>query len=216
MAAATFRKPVILCICGSQKVGSVNKKLLNAAEETLKRVGADTLQLPEPIDLPLFSEKTEAENRPPSVKEVKSYFDKADAFCIASPEYNGSMTPYILNLLTWMSRPIDSNDNMYSSFTGKHALVMAASPGALGGLRSLVPMQDLLLNMGTTVLPQKLAVGGAFKAFDEHGMLVNERQKGMLENACHSLMKVARTKANEEEICKAVAKYADYGNLPLN
>ena len=51
--------------------------------------------------------------------------------------YNGSITPLLLNAFTWASRGDPMGGPMYATFKGKHAVVMGASPGALGGLRAM-------------------------------------------------------------------------------
>ena len=58
---------------------------------------------------------------------------------------------------------------------------MAASPGPLGGLRGLRSVRELLTNLGMTVLPNQITVRGAWKAFDEHGKLVDADQAGRIE-----------------------------------
>ena len=46
--------------------------------------------------------------------------------------------------------------DMYAAFKGKHALVLSASPGALGGLRSLPIVRAVLNNMGTNVVASQV------------------------------------------------------------
>ena len=48
---------------------------------------------------------------------------------------------------------------------------MAASPGALGGLRGLRHVREILGNIGVTVVPNQHALSGAFDAFNEDGTL---------------------------------------------
>jgi len=61
------------------------------------------------------------------------------------------------------------------------AVIMSASPGALGGSRGLVFLRMLLANMGVIVLPEQQAIAGAFQAFDEDGSLKDEiNQKSVL------------------------------------
>ena len=55
--------------------------------------------------------------------------------------------------------------------------MLAASPGALGGLRSLQHLTPLLLNLQCWVAPQQFALGQAASAFDAEGQLQLERQR---------------------------------------
>ena len=59
---------------------------------------------------------------------------------------------------------------------------MAASPGALGGMRVLVTLRMLMENLGTMVLPGQKAVGGAFKLFDHDGNITDEKTEAGLKN----------------------------------
>ena len=44
----------------------------------------------------------------------------------------------------------------YATFKGKYAVVMGASPGALGGMRAMNAHRDLLHNLGSVVLPNSV------------------------------------------------------------
>lgn len=63
------------------------------------------------------------------------------------------------------------------AFKGKTAVIMAASPGALGGMRGLVFLRMLLGNIGVTVLPEQIAVMQANKAFDEADNLIDQAKQ---------------------------------------
>jgi NAD(P)H-dependent FMN reductase len=65
---------------------------------------------------------------------------------------------------------------MLSALAGKTAVICAASPGGLGGLRGLVHLRSILGNLGITVLPDQVAVSGAYQAFGEDGSLTDEKQ----------------------------------------
>ena len=79
----------------------------------------------------------------------------------------------------WASRKTGDEAPM-AAYRGKVAAIMAASPGALGGMRVLVTLRMLLENIGTMVLPTQKAVGGAFKLFDEHGNITDEKTEKAL------------------------------------
>jgi NAD(P)H-dependent FMN reductase len=55
--------------------------------------------------------------------------------------------------------------------------ICSASPGALGGLRSLLVTRDALSKFGLWVAPSQVAVGRADAAFDAAGELVDKRQR---------------------------------------
>ncbi|MDZ4400793.1 NAD(P)H-dependent oxidoreductase, partial [Hydrogenophaga sp.] len=112
------------------------------------------------------------------------------AWIICSPEYNGSYTALLKNTIDWVSSPV-KGDPLWSSgskpFAGKVVGLLSASPGALGGLRSLSHLTPLLLNLQCWVTPKQFALSRAGEAFDADGQLVAEpaRQavQGVVEQA---------------------------------
>jgi NAD(P)H-dependent FMN reductase len=66
-------------------------------------------------------------------------------------------------------------------FTGKVVTLMSASPGALGGLRSLVTVRSLLSNIRVIVLPEQVAVPKAHEAFAPDGKLKDPKQQASIE-----------------------------------
>ena len=82
-------------------------------------------------------------------------------------------------------------------FEGKVVGLLSASPGALGGLRSLSHLNPLLLNLQCWIAPQQFALGNAGQAFDSHGVLQGEVQrKGVLAVVDQVLWAVARLHGN--------------------
>ena len=104
---------------------------------------------------------------------------------------------------------------MYATFAGKTALVLGASPGAMGGLRAIGPHRNLLQNLGLNVLSNSVAIGGAFKAFSTEDtgsgtgnvQLVDEKQQGMLHAAVESLFLKARDEANRDASCGLIERH---------
>ena len=139
---------------------------------------------------------------------------------IASPEYNGLMTPVLLNALTWASRG-NPQGQMYVCFKGKIAMVVAAAPGPLGGMRGLRPMHELLNNLGMNTIPESCTVGSAYKAFNEDGSLIDERTAKMLETGCAQLFYASRGIANRDATCKIMeavktgSTVGEYGELSI-
>ena len=54
---------------------------------------------------------------------------------------------------------------------------MSASPGALGGLRGLAHIREILENIGVMVIPDQKAIPKAADAFNDDGSLKETRQK---------------------------------------
>jgi len=106
---------------------------------------------------------------------------------MACPEYNSSITAVLKNTIDWVSRPVDDQRPL-ACFDGKVALLLAASPGRLGGLRGLVTTRTILSNIKVLVLPDQLAIPQANEAFDEDGQLLNEHHLAMVDQLASKLV----------------------------
>ncbi len=172
--------PKILAFAGSSRRDSFNKKLLRIAAEGARDAGAaveviDLLDFP----MPIFNQDLEsAEGMPEKAREFKKMMVEHDGFLIASPEYNSSFSPLLKNAIDWASRAESEGEVPLQAFRGKTAVLMAASPGSYGGMRGLIVLRMLLSSLGLILLPEQAAVPFAFRAFDESGGLVDDKQHG--------------------------------------
>ncbi|MCU7931642.1 MAG: NAD(P)H-dependent oxidoreductase [Candidatus Thiodiazotropha sp. (ex Codakia rugifera)] len=177
-------KPKILAFSGSSRKASFNKRLLEIAVSGAKEAGANvTLVDLADYPMPLFNQDLESdEGIPENALKFKRLLIDHDAFIIASPEYNSAFSPLLKNVIDWASRAESDDEPPLMAFKGKMAVVLAASPGALGGLRGLVFLRMLLANIGVMVLPDQQAIPQAFKAFNADGSLLDtQRHKAVLE-----------------------------------
>jgi NAD(P)H-dependent FMN reductase len=181
--------PRILAFAGSARAGSYNKKLVAAAAAAARAAGADvTLIDMADYPLPLYDADLESKDGiPPNALELKKAFREHDGFLIASPEYNGSFTPLMKNVIDWVSRPVNG-EKPYSGFEGRIAGLLSASPGALGGMRSLGQLRALLENMRVMVIPDQKTLPKAHEAFAEDGTLKDEKLRTAVEAVANKLV----------------------------
>ncbi len=172
------KTPKILVFGGSLRRDSFNQKLAAIAAEGAREAGADvTLIALRDFPLPVFDQDLEdASGKPEQAARLKEIFREHDGLIIASPEYNSSVSAALKNAIDWVSRADSDDEPMLSVLSGKTAVLCSASPGALGGLRGLVHLRSILGNIGITVLPDQVAVGGAYQVFDAEGNLTDEKQ----------------------------------------
>jgi NAD(P)H-dependent FMN reductase len=170
--------PRILAFGGSLRRDSFNQKLAAAAAAGARAAGAEvTLIALRDYPLPVFNQDLEdAEGLPVVAKKLKQLFREHHGLIIAAPEYNSSITAALKNAIDWVSRAETDDEPPLVAFTGKTAVLCAASPGALGGLRGLVTVRSILGNLGVTVLPDQVAVSKAHEAFKPDGSLADEKQ----------------------------------------
>ena len=163
--------PRILAFAGSSRRDSFNKKLLAAVAGAVRAAGAevtvvDFAELP----LPLYDgDLEEAQGLPPNAQKLVELVTQHDALLIASPEYNSQLTPLLKNAIDWCTRAEEN------PLRGKVAAVVSASPGAMGGIRSMTLARQLLTHLGCVVVPAQCILPRADKAFAEDGALKDER-----------------------------------------
>ncbi len=168
--------PRILAFAGSLRQESWNQKLIKIAVKSAKDAGAAVTMIDlKDFPLPIFDEDLEKAGIPENVNKLKELFLAHDGLILASPEYNSSITAVLKNTIDWVSR------RATSEFNYKTAVIMSASPGALGGLRGLVHVRSILSNMNVLVLPQQVAVSKAHEAFNSEGGLKDSKQHSAIE-----------------------------------
>ena len=179
----------LLALCGSARRESINGRLLKVAVGLARAAGAEVTEYGLTTDLlPLFDEDREAAGGlPAAALELKAAFSAHDGLLIASPEYNGFFTPLLKNSIDWVSRPVAGAS---SPFAGKTACLMAASAGALGGIRGLPHLRLLLSNLGVHVAAGQMALARADQAFDATGNLADAGQRAMLERCVADMLRL--------------------------
>ena len=165
----------LLVFAGSTRTQSWNRQLAHTAASMAQADGAQVTHLElADFDVPLYNADLEVGGTPRDVVRLKEIFHAHPAWLVASPEYNGSYTALLKNTIDWVSSPI-KGDPLWASgtkpFAGKVVGLLAASPGGLGGLRSLSHLTPLLMNLQCWVAPQQFALAKAHEAFDPNGQL---------------------------------------------
>ncbi len=185
----------LLFLAGSARSGSINKKLAQHARDLAEKAGAQATFIDlKDYDMPIYDGDLEdAQGLPENTKKLKALFAEHDGFFIASPEYNSSFSPLLKNTLDWISRPDPDNKDEppLLAYKGKVAALAAATPGALGGIRGLVPLRMMLGNIAVHVLPQQVAVSNGFSAFDDNGALTNDMQANMMNDLIKAFIETA-------------------------
>ena len=169
--------PKILAFAGSLRAESFNKKLVKIAVKGAEATGAEVTYLDlRDYPLPVFDEDLEkAEGMPANARKLKDIMLAHDGWLLACPEYNSSITAVLKNTIDWASRK-QEGETPLQCFAGKAVCLMAASPGALGGLRGLVVVRMLLANIQMIVLPDQIAIPSAAAAFNPDGTLADEKK----------------------------------------
>jgi NAD(P)H-dependent FMN reductase len=182
--------PKIAALAGSLRAGSLNRQLLAIAADAARAAGAEVTVIDlAALAMPLYDQDLEdASGLPDGARKLKTLLRDSDGFLIASPEYNSSISPALKNAIDWASRAESDDEPPLAAYRGKAAALLAASPGALGGLRGLVTVRSILGNIGVHVLPDQLAIGTAHEAFDAAGQLKDERKAKQVASLAQALV----------------------------
>lgn len=170
--------PRLLAFAGSLRSASFNRRLIPILADGARAAGAVvTLIDLRDYALPVYDGDIEAAGMPAAVLALQQLLGEHDGLLISTPEYNGSMPALVKNTLDWISRPMADGRSGTLLFKGKVAGIVSASPGPLGGLRSLLVLRDALSKFGLLVVPEQVAVGTAAERLPDTGVLTDERMK---------------------------------------
>ena len=177
----------VLVVPGSARAGSFNFKLAQLAAALLREQAAEASVIDlRALALPIYDGDLEASLGVPEgahtlVRELAGH----DAVLVVSPEYNAFPTPLFINAFDWASRLAQAKP----ALQGKPTALLGASPGALGGLRSLFALRQFMaLNLGMLVLPQQLALSHAHEAFGADGALLDAGRTAALQGVLAALL----------------------------
>ncbi len=153
----------ILTFAGSLRKDSLNKKVCRNVEKFVLSQDLGEIKFIDlqPLNIPIYDGDNEISSGLPSeVQKLCAEIINSDALILSSPEYNGSISGVMKNLLDWISR------HKPNPFSGKHVLLCAASPGALGGVRGLWHTRVPFEVLNCHVYPEMLGFPKAHEAFE--------------------------------------------------
>jgi chromate reductase len=184
----------LLFFAGSSRTASHNKKLARlgamiADANGIPSTFADLGDYP----MPMYNGDLEAtDGSPENARKFKALMQAHSGIFIASPEYNASITPLLKNALDWISHTREEGEAPLQVFKTRVFALGSASPGGMGGLRSLITVRTVLeLGLGALVLPDQFAVPRATEAFDEQGHLKNKEAQESFKTLIQKLARAA-------------------------
>lgn len=153
-----------MILSGSPRTASVTRRV---AKHLKAQLEARSIQ-PDFIDLadwnlpPVQSVWSSPDAAPEAYRELARRIEAADAYLIVTPEYNGSYSPALKNLL-----------DHFPKRNRKPFGLVTASPGALGGMRAAQQLLLLVPALFGIAAPQFLLVPAVDQKFDEDGTLLD-------------------------------------------
>ena len=194
----------LLAFAGSSREESFNRRLLAIAVAMLEAEGIgwdapapfapDRIELAD-YPLPIYDGDLEAARGvPENAVKLRALFKAHRGLLIAAPEYNSSISPLLKNTLDWVSRPVPGEPGSLP-YQDKLAALLAASPGALGGVRGLAALRSILVTLGVMVLPQQFGLAQAHDGFAADGSLRDARARERLHSVLAALARWLRAAA---------------------
>jgi NAD(P)H-dependent FMN reductase len=156
----------LLFVSGSQRRESLNSGLLrNVAQRLNGRCRVDMLDSAD-VDLPLFNQ--DLEDSPAVIERVAALhqrFKASDGLVVASPEYNGQLTPYLVNIVAWVSRLAHIDSRFDNPFYGCPLMLCSASTGRSGGSLAMPHARALFDYVGCLIAGDPICVPYADQAW---------------------------------------------------
>lgn len=152
-------------IAGSPRKSSITHRVALHLYKSLQEKTDHEIGLLEVRDykLPLLQKVfTSVDEAPEQFRDLARRMFAADAFILVTPEYNGSYSPAMQNL--------------FDHFPKQHRKVfglVTASPGALGGMRAAMQLQQFTMALFGIPSPYMLITPHVDKKFDEEGNLTD-------------------------------------------
>jgi chromate reductase len=164
----------------------LNRLLLAQAIEVLRpQAELDNAELRD-VPLPIYDGDIEAGSGVPEpAKGLAARIVSADGMVLASPEYNNAIPGGLKNAVDWMSRLRPQ------PFKGKPILLLGASPGPYGAIRSQMIWRQVLTALLAHPVPNQVAVPHADQAFEPDGRLKDPKVRLSIEKACAELLRMA-------------------------
>jgi FMN reductase len=169
-------------IAGSLRDQSYSHQALAIAVEKARDLGAEVTVLDlRQLNLP-FCDGSGDYSDYPDVTLMQQAVKSADGLILVTPEYHGSVSGVLKNALDLMSF-----DELSDKVIGNISVLGGqANSNALNDLRTIARW------VHAWVIPEQVAIGQAWQAFDDNGQLVDEKLAERLDKFVFSLVETAQ------------------------
>lgn len=151
-------------VCGSLRPDGATKKALTVALQGAADYDVETTLLElRNLDL-VFYGSVPPDEYPPDVQKLRETLRNSQGIILATPEYHGSLTGALKNMLDLMS--IDD-------FETKIVGLVGVAGGHVGAINSLNTMKTICRNLHCWVLPQEVSIANSAREFDDDGTVID-------------------------------------------
>jgi FMN reductase len=168
----------IVGLAGSLRAGSYSQMVLADVAKRVEALGAEVEILDlRSLHLP-FCDGGDTYPDYPDVERMKQAVLKAHGIILVTPEYHGSISGVLKNALDLMG---------FEEFSGKVTGLISVL-GGQSNSNSLNDMRTILRWIHAWTIPEQVAIGQAWKAFDETGRLIDKNLSDRLDAFTQSLV----------------------------
>jgi chromate reductase, NAD(P)H dehydrogenase (quinone) len=199
-----IREPVrVLVFSASLRSDSLNSRLARLAATTVEGNGGevDLASMAESAAPSYDGDVQSVDGFPAGAEEFRRRLELADAFVVASPEYNASIPGALKNAIDWVSR------FQPQPFNERHGLLVSASPSMVGGNRGLWALRIPFEHLGARLYPDMFSLAQAHKAFDAEGRIANEQLQERFEVNVANFMDLVEASKHYPCIKRAWVEY---------
>ena len=173
---------LITGVCGSLSADGATRKALAVALRGAAEYDAETALL-ELRDFNLvFYGSVPEDEYPPDVLQLRQALKDSQGIILATPEYHGSLTGALKNMLDLMS---------IEDFETKIIGLVGVAGGNIGAINSLNTMKTICRNLHCWVLPQEVSIANSAQTFDDDGTVKDPAIEERLLNVGRQLVKFA-------------------------
>ncbi|MBD0335707.1 MAG: NAD(P)H-dependent oxidoreductase [Cyanobacteria bacterium Co-bin13] len=173
----------IVGISGSLREGSYSQLAMQEVSRRLTALGAEVEVLDlRQLSLPFCNGESEYPDHP-DVELLRGRVQEASGLILATPEYHGSVSGVLKNALDLMS---------FDQLSGKTTGLISV----LGGQSNSNALNDLRIIMRWVhawVIPEQVAIGQAWNAFDSEGKLKDPKLAERFDRFAESLLHYTQT-----------------------
>jgi NAD(P)H-dependent FMN reductase len=193
----------VLVLSASLRTESLNSRLARLAAATIEANGGDIdLASLGEFDAPSYDADIQASDGfPDAAEEFRRRLELADAFVVASPEYNASFPGALKNAIDWVSR------FRPQPFNERHGLLISASPSMVGGNRGLWALRIPLEHLGARVYPDMFSLAQAHKSIGTNGRIANQQLQERFEGNVADFMDLVEASKHYPCIKRAWVEY---------
>ena len=173
---------MITLIAGTNRPQSRARRIALLYASLLAELGAES-QLLDLAELPAdFTATALYHNagRHPEYNRLAGLLDAGDKLVVVMPEYNGSFPGVLKAFVDGLPYP--------GGIRGKKAALVGLSSGGQGGLLAMSHFSDILMYLGTAVLPQRVRLPFVDKDLSADGQLNNAFAVSLLREQAAALL----------------------------